>query len=61
MKTIIFALLMICLLLAPAYAQPPYFVGDHVDDFTLLDSDGNPVSLSDFPNRIIMMAFWETG
>jgi hypothetical protein len=61
MKTVFFACLVMCLLVVPAFAQPQYEVGDQVNDFTLLDSGGNPVSLSNYPGRIIFMIFWQSG
>ncbi len=45
-------------------ASPPgraYSVGDHVDDFTLLDADGKEVSLYDYEGWVILLAFWTSG
>ncbi len=36
------------------------FVGDKAHDFTLSDLDGNPVSLSDFHGRPVVVNFWAT-
>ncbi len=60
MKTLIWVLAVIALF-APPLAAQPYHVGDPVGDFTLLDSDGNPVSLSDYPDQIVFLVFWESG
>ena len=35
-----------------------YEAGDFVADFTLPDSGGNPVSLSDFSDNIVCIYFW---
>ncbi len=43
----------------PAAAQYQY--GDPVSDFTLPDAQGNPVSLSDYPGKIVFLVFWENG
>lgn len=59
MKALIPLLALICLLAAPVFSQEPYAIGDTVADFTLLDSQGNPVSLSDFSNRILFLVFWD--
>lgn len=53
---VLFALL---LLIIPSFAE--YQVGDHVVDFTLPDTSGNPVSLYDYSDRIVIMPFWEAG
>jgi peroxiredoxin len=37
-----------------------YQVGDTVSDFTLNDSYGNPVSLSDFEGMAVMFNFWQS-
>lgn len=59
MKNLMLAVVLICLLAPPLFSQ--YQVGDPVNDFTLLDSQGNSVSLSDYPDRIMFLTFWETG
>jgi len=41
---------------APVQAQ--YHVGDAIDDFTLNDSNGTPVSLYDFQDTVIFLNFW---
>lgn len=35
-------------------------VGEPVDDFTLLDLQGNPVSLSDFSGQVVLINFFAT-
>ena len=50
-------------LVAGAFALPARassYVGDHMDDFTLLDLDGVPVSLYDFAGDIIVVNFFAT-
>lgn len=59
MKTTIASVALLLVMFTVAWGQ--YQVGDPVDDFTLLNAQGQPVSLSDFPNQIIFMTFWETG
>jgi len=59
MKNLMLACSLIGLLASPVFSQ--YEVGDPVADFTLQDSQGNPVSLSDFPDRIMFLVFWEPG
>jgi hypothetical protein len=54
------AALSLLLLVAPAVLGQ-YQVGDPVDGFTLPDGQGNPVSMSDYPNQIIFLTFWESG
>ena len=41
-------------------AQANYEVGSSVDDFTLLDLQGAPVSLSDFSGQVILINFFAT-
>lgn len=38
-----------------------YQVGDTAADFTLFDSDGNPVSLYDYKGTIVLINFWQFG
>lgn len=45
-------------LATPAHAA--YQLGDTIDDFTLNDLNGNPVSLSDFAGDIIVINFFAT-
>ena len=52
--TVIFLLFLF--MVAPAGAV--YLVGDHVNDFTLPDAYGNQVSLYDYQDRIVALAFW---
>ncbi|MGC3944993.1 MAG: TlpA family protein disulfide reductase [Chryseolinea sp.] len=33
-------------------------IGDHYTDFTQQDVNGNPVSLSDFKGRLVLLEFW---
>ena len=47
-------------LLAAGPVQAAYEVGDSVDDFTLLNSQGAPVSLSDFSGQVILINFFAT-
>ncbi len=47
------------LVAAPAQAQ--YQVGDTVADFTLNDSNGTPVSLFDYKNRVVWLDLWRFG
>lgn len=59
MKALIAGLALICLLAAPVLSQEPYAIGDTVVDFTLRNHEGNWVSLSDYPNRIVFLVFWD--
>jgi len=59
MACMIIGLIFPSIFLIPAYAQ--YQVGDTVCDFTLYDSEGNSVSLSDFDGKVILLFFFETG
>lgn len=59
MKTLVWTLALILLFAAPVLCQP-YQVGDPVANFTLPDSHSNPVSLSDYPDMIKFLVFWET-
>lgn len=59
MKGLISALALICLLVTPVLSQ--YRVGDPVADFTLPNSQGVNVSMSDYPDRIMFMLFWQSG
>ena len=52
--------LMAAVLLA-ATAQAQYQVGDVVGDFTLNDSNGIPVSLSDYAGHVVWLDFWRFG
>ena len=41
------------------FAQPqPYEVGEHVDNFTLIEAYGDTISLYDYSDRIVCMPFW---
>jgi len=55
------AVLFGCLSLLVLTASPAgavYQVGDHVSDFTLPDGHGNMVSLYNYQDRIVLLAFW---
>lgn len=56
-------LLMACLsvILTAGLASATYQVGDEIGDFTLNDSEGNSVSLSDFDGKVVFIFFWESG
>ncbi|MBI5212688.1 MAG: TlpA family protein disulfide reductase [Nitrospirae bacterium] len=57
-----------CLLLftAEGFAQPPSpfavdkLSGQKATDFTLKDINGNPVSLSSFKGKVVLLNFWAT-
>lgn len=53
-------LLVLSLAGAPHRAHGSNYVGDTMDDFTLLDVDGVPVSLYDFAGDIIVVNFFAT-
>lgn len=38
-----------------------YQVGDTIADFTLNDSTGNPVYLSDYAGKVVFINFWGSG
>ena len=48
------------LVLIPSMALATYDIGDVVNDFTLLDVDGNSVSLYDFEGDVILLNFFAT-
>ena len=48
------------LALMPLTAMGTYELGDTVEDFTLPDLDGNPVSLYDFQGDVILLNFFAT-
>lgn len=56
----------LCLLYSDALSQPPspYAVeklsGQKAPDFTLKDINGNPVSLSSFKGKVVLLNFWAT-
>jgi len=54
--------MILCTLLAlvPSIALATYELGDTVNDFTLLDLDGNSVSLYDFEGDVILLNFFAT-
>ena len=51
-------MLILCII-SPLLAT--YQVGDLVDNFTLNDDQGNPVSLYDFTDAVIVLDFWSVG
>ncbi len=55
-KTVIITAM--AMLLGAGLASAAYQVGDHIDDFTLNDSDGNPVNLYDYAGKVIFINFW---
>lgn len=61
MKKMFLWAVLISLVLGSAAVQGRYQVGDVVDDFTLDDVDGNPVSLYDFQGMVIFINFWSYG
>ena len=64
MKPVPWTFALLLLFAVTALGQPGgngYQLGDPVDDFTLRNSDGINVSLSDYPDRIIFLVFWYTG
>ncbi len=46
------------ILVSSAFAE--YQIGEHVNDFTLPDAYGNPVSLYDYQDQIVILTFWFT-
>lgn len=48
------------LLATTAAAQAFYEPGDEVEDFTLPDPSGEPVSLSDFAGDVVLINFFAT-
>lgn len=57
---IIFAALFVLASALPPGALAAYQLGDQVDEFTLLDPAGAPVSLSDFAGQIVLINFFAT-
>jgi peroxiredoxin len=65
MKKIILSVIFLCALAAVSFAQVPQTpqtklkVGDAAPDFTLTDTDGNKVKLSDFKGKKnVVLAFY---
>ena len=58
-KTVFLACL--ALLLAGGIASAAYGVGDKIDDFTLMDSEGESWTLSSVEGKVIMINFWGSG
>jgi len=59
MKRLLLLAAMTCALALPALGQ--YQVGDPVANFTLPNQLGQNVSLSDYPDRIMFLVFWQPG
>lgn len=62
MKTLMGTLALVLLLTLPMLTQAQnlgYAYGDTVADFTLRDSQGVDVSLSDYPDKIVLLLFWQ--
>lgn len=65
MKKLIFSVIILCVLAAVSFAQTPQApqtklkVGDVAPDFTLTDTEGNKVKLSDFRGKKnVVLAFY---
>jgi cytochrome oxidase Cu insertion factor (SCO1/SenC/PrrC family) len=65
MKKIILGLIFLCALAAASFAQVPQTpqtklkVGDAAPDFTLTDTEGNKIKLSDFKGKkTVVLAFY---
>ena len=56
---IVLSLLMGMMAVPPA--QAVYQIGDHVANFSLPDHQGSMVSLNDYQDRIVLLAFWFYG
>ncbi len=52
--------LSLVIILVPGIALATYQIGDAVDDFTLPDPQGQPVSLSDFAGQVVLINFFAT-
>lgn len=57
MKTKIMLMLLI-FVLSIGTTFGAYKVGDHINDFSLFDCDGNRVNLYDFEGKVIFINFW---
>lgn len=55
-KRILILVIVLLSLTVTAFAR--YIVGDTVANFTLPDSGGNPVSLYDYSDNIVLIYFW---
>lgn len=51
-------LAILAVILTGGLASAAYQVGDSIADFTLTDTDGNPVSLYDYNGKVIFLNFW---
>ena len=66
-KLLLIALLIFCsVFTAEGFAQPPSpfavdkLSGQRAPDFTLKDINGNPVSMSSFKGKVVLLNFWAT-
>lgn len=50
--------MLLILVLSIGTAFGAYKVGDHINDFSLFDCDGNRVNLYDFQGKVIFINFW---
>lgn len=60
MKKTVLALIGLSALLAAHTALAAYSVGDTVADFTLNDSEGNPVSLYQYVGKVVWLNIYQT-
>ena len=60
-KMIVPAMICILLLCMIGPANAVYQIGDHVNNFTLPNQFNEQVSLYDYQDRIVVMAFWFYG
>lgn len=62
MKKSVFTLAILVSFAVFAFAHTAYAIniGDKVQDFTLKDMEGRPVSLSDFKGQKVILNFWAT-
>ena len=56
--SIVTCCVLMLIIFAAAHAEAAYVVGDPIADFTLNDAYGTPVSLFDFEDTVIFLAFW---
>lgn len=59
MKKVLLLAAMLVAIAGPVWGQ--YQVGDPVVNFTLRNWQGQNVSLSDYPDRIMFLVFWQSG
>src|SRR5260370_19085703 len=64
LRALAVALVVICPLLdsqtAPQPGQPTPQIGQPAPDFTLPDSNGSPIKLSDYKGKVVLLDFWAT-